>query len=503
MFGELGRAEALGPDPASAVVHLRAALGAGPERELRDELVAELMSVLWHLGRRGELLELARTELELCDPRSELDSRRRLEAALIMGLKFNVEHYDELDARLEALAPELTGDSAAERVMLAILAQRRVERAEPVEGALAAARLALDRGLLADHAPSLRAPAGVALRALIESDQYEDAARWIAEGLEVARARGSRLGLLTAHRFLAERAHCMGDLADAEADARLVASAWAEFPSLAAFVAAGILGQTLVARGELEQAEAALDELGDGLRYPGFPNSVVAVARGELALARRDASGALADFTRAGEEFPYSGWRPGAARAQLLLGEGARATELADEELARAQRFGAPRGLGIALRVAGLCHGGKRGLGLLEESVEVLQDSPAALERATSLCELGAALRRARRRVDSRPHLREAVELAHRCGAQPLAERARTELVASGARPRRVALSGVESLTASELRVCQLAADGMSNAEIAQALFVTRRTVETHLGNAYRKLEITSRAELAKALRGG
>ena len=153
VFGELGRAEALGPDPASAVVHLRAALGAGPERELRDELVAELMSVLWHLGRRGELLELARTELELCDPRTELDSRRRLEAALIMGLKFNVEHYDELDARLEALAPELTGDSPPERVMLAILAQRRVERAEPVEEAVAAARLALDRGLLADHAP--------------------------------------------------------------------------------------------------------------------------------------------------------------------------------------------------------------------------------------------------------------------------------------------------------------------------------------------------------------
>ena len=168
------------------------------------------------------------------------------------------------------------------------------------------------------------------------------------------------------------------------------------------------------------------------------------------------------------------------------------AAGLAEEELARARRFGAPRALGIALRVAGLCQGGKRGLGLLEESVEVLQESPAALERATSLCELGAALRRAKRRADSRPPLREALELAHRCGAQPLAERARTELVASGARPRRVALSGVESLTASELRVCQLAADGLSNADIAQALFVTRRTVETHLGNAYRKLEITS-----------
>ena len=283
-----------------------------------------------------------------------------------------------------------------------------------------------------------------------------------------------------------------------------MASAWAEFPSLAAFIAAGILGQTLVARGELEQAEAALDELGDGLRYPGFPNSVIAVARGKLALARGDASGALADFMRAGEEFPYSGWRPGAARAQLLLGEVPAAAELADEELARgAAVWGAARARGSPCVLPASCHGGKRGLGLLEESVEVLQDSPATLERATSLCELGAALRRAKRRVDSRQHLREAVELAHRCGAQPLAERARTELVASGARPRRVALSGAESLTASELRVCQLAADGMSNAEIAQALFVTRRTVETHLGNAYRKLEIASRAELANALRGG
>ena len=77
------------------------------------------------------------------------------------------------------------------------------------------------------------------------------------------------------------------------------------------------------------------------------------------------------------------------------------------------------------------------------------------------------------------------------------------ELRASGARPRRSALSGVDALTASELRVCQHAADGMTNAEIAQTLFVTRRTVETHLGNAYRKLDIKSRAELPGALKGG
>ena len=220
-------------------------------------------------------------------------------------------------------------------------------------------------------------------------------------------------------------------------------------------------------------------------------------------MARGDAAGALRHFTGAGDDFPYSPWRPGAAAASLLAGERVDALAVADDELARAQRFGAPRGLGIALRVAGLCHGGDRGFELLEESVGVLAASRAKLEYAQSLCELGAAMRRAKRRADSRPPLREALEIAHQCGAEPLEERARTELRASGARPRRAALSGPESLTASELRVCQLAAEGLTNAEIAQALFVTRRTVETHLGNAYRKLEIKSRTELPTALEGG
>jgi DNA-binding CsgD family transcriptional regulator len=466
-------------------------------------MVAELLSTLWHLGRRAELLQLTRTELERCDPDTEAESRRRLEAALVAGLKFNVSHYEELDSRLAALAPGLTGESPAERAILAVHAQRLVERGEPAAEAVAAARMALDRGLLLDHAPSLRAPAGVALRALIESDEHDAAAHWISEGLGLARARGSRLGQLTAHRFLAELAYHSGELTAAEADARLVASTWGESHSLAAFCAAAILAQALAARGRLDEADAALAELGDGRQFPGFPNSVVSIAKGDLALAVGDPEAARGHFTRAGEDFPFSPWRPGAARSNFLLGNGDEAVAVADEELTRARRFGASRRLGIALRIGGLARGGEAGIGLLEESVEALRDSPAALERAISLCELGAALRRAKRRADSRPLLKEALELAHRCGAEPLEERARTELLASGARPRRVALTGVESLTASELRVCQLAADGLSNAEIAQALFVTRRTVETHLGNAYRKLHIKSRTELPAALGGG
>jgi DNA-binding CsgD family transcriptional regulator len=93
------------------------------------------------------------------------------------------------------------------------------------------------------------------------------------------------------------------------------------------------------------------------------------------------------------------------------------------------------------------------------------------------------------------------MEVAHRCGASAMVARAREELQLTGARPRRIALSGRDALTPGERRVADLAAEGMSNKEIAQALFVTLRTVEMHLSNAYRKLGIGSREGLADALR--
>jgi DNA-binding CsgD family transcriptional regulator len=174
---------------------------------------------------------------------------------------------------------------------------------------------------------------------------------------------------------------------------------------------------------------------------------------------------------------------------------------LAEEDLELARTWGAPRALGAALRVAGLMEGAGRGVALLEEAVEVLRASPARLEHAKARTELGAALRRLNRRSAAREQLRRAVELATICGAAPLAARAETELLATGARPRRIALSGVASLTPSERRVAEMAAQGPTNREIAQALFVTQRTVEVHLTSIYRKLAISSRSQLAGALR--
>jgi DNA-binding CsgD family transcriptional regulator len=262
-------------------------------------------------------------------------------------------------------------------------------------------------------------------------------------------------------------------------------------------------------QGKLDEAEAALAraDLGDAL-----PDSARLLylrdSSARLRLLRGDLNGGLAEMLDAGRRFEsvgsrnpaYIAWRSPAALALHQLGEQDEARRLAGEELELARAWGAPRALGAALRAAGLTEGGDHGLALLEEAVQVLGDSPAKLEHAKARTELGAALRRANRRSQAREQLRQAVELATICGATDLAARAERELLATGARPRRIALSGADSLTPSERRVAELAASGPTNREIAQALFVTQRTIEVHLTSIYRKLGISSRSQLAAAL---
>ena len=153
------------------------------------------------------------------------------------------------------------------------------------------------------------------------------------------------------------------------------------------------------------------------------------------------------------------------------------------------------------MRAAGLLAGGERGIELLSDAVTTLSRSPSALEQARALTDLGGVLRRAGRRADAREPLRAGLRLARDCGAERLAERAEQELRAAGAKPRRLAFSGAESLTASELRIAEMAASGLSNQQVAEALFVTSKTVENHLGRVYQKLGIHSRDEIADALR--
>jgi DNA-binding CsgD family transcriptional regulator len=133
---------------------------------------------------------------------------------------------------------------------------------------------------------------------------------------------------------------------------------------------------------------------------------------------------------------------------------------------------------------------------LLREAVRMLEGSPALLERTRAVVELGGALRHHGRLKEAREVLREGMDLAHRIGATALLELSRSELNAAGSRPRRYAVTGIGALTPSELRVARLAAEGRTNREVAQTLFVTPKAVEYHLANAYPKLGIASRVEL-------
>ena len=217
--------------------------------------------------------------------------------------------------------------------------------------------------------------------------------------------------------------------------------------------------------------------------------------------ARTDLEDALRHIAMSRGFFPWAT----DARVALVpvlraLGDDDAARAVAEEALASATTAESRRRLGGALRICGLVTGGKDGIDLLRRTADTLASSPAVLWRAQAYVDLGAALRRDGQDSSARSILKEGMEPAHRCGATPLADRAEEELRAAGGRPRRRAGIGADALTASERRVAQLAAGGVSNKEIAQSLFVTLRTVEMHLSNTYNKLEIRSRHELAEAL---
>jgi len=195
-----------------------------------------------------------------------------------------------------------------------------------------------------------------------------------------------------------------------------------------------------------------------------------------------------------------SRWRSHACFALIAMGDSAGARQMARDDLWRARRWGAASGTGVALRAAALVEGDAGSVGRLREAAAVLEGSLARLEYARALTDLGAALRRGNHRAEARGALQDGLDLAERCGAGALAERARTELRAAGGRPSQLLGAGPRQLTVSERRVAELAAEGRSNPEIAQVLFVTRKTVETHLGHVYHKLGVSGRGQLGRVL---
>jgi DNA-binding CsgD family transcriptional regulator len=335
----------------------------------------------------------------------------------------------------------------------------------------------------------------------------------LGRALEQARRRGDKVYIGHSLGHLAYLRWRRGDLAGGIAEAETVldlaaqpSEQWDPGTTFALVMRALCLAE----RGDLAAAASAL-ELPEGLegRLAGtwwwpwllYGRGRVALARGEWAEARTQSLAAGERMLAIQAPSPdYMPWRSLAAQALAREGERERALTLAREELERARKEGSQRATGIALTALGTIEGGEAGLKALAEAVDELAGRPDRLEHARALCEHGAALRRANRRADAREPLKSAIELARACGATPLTQRAHAELRATGARPRSLTFTGIESLTARERQVAELAAEGRSNPEIAQELFVTRNTIETHLRSVYRKLELDSRTQLAAAL---
>ena len=431
----------------------------------------------------------------------------RLEAELVCNASLYAAGVPEVRARLlrpavPASTLELWRPNAAMQAMFC---------GQPAGDVLELLWPALNGDALSNEPDSLLN--SVAMLVLIQSDELETACASCTALIDLARPRGWRIALAHGSFLRAIALVRAGRIREAEADARLSfefkrghsplpALLWSLYP----------LVDALTELDEPAGADTALASVGLGDPPAGaLASPLLLQSRARLRLAQHRPADAHADLCGAAarwEEFGilhpgFASWRVDATEALVALGEIGDARRHADEHIALAERLGLPGPLGAGLRArAGTADGDER-IALLERAVTLLADSPTQLEHARALTDLGAALRRANRRADARAPLRQALDLAERGGMRLLARRARDELRATGARPRRAALTGPHALTAAEHRVAHFAADGNSNREIAAQLYVTQRTVETHLTHAFQKLDIHARAELPAALAAG
>jgi DNA-binding CsgD family transcriptional regulator len=505
---ELGEAE-VGMDPPAAVEHLGQALASATNPQRRASICLTLLRALLQVGR----VEDAVAEVKACiGALGEGDKELvlRLEAELVSTLRQGLATSPLADESIERWKGRIDGRTPSERLMLTHLAAQSALTGSDAATVAGLAQQALAEGqLLADQSSGsflYYAP----IYQLLCADRFELAEAHLEQAARDAHSRGSPLGFAMVSTMRSYLAFARGNMGDAEAEARSAVNdagrlGWAY--GLPAAIEALI--SALVEQGCLAEADELLtrhrmsDELPDSLAY-----RLLLGSRGHLRLAQGRDQEALDDFTelmRREEQFgpanlfltPY---RSLAAIALSRLAKSEQANRMVDECLIAARTWGAPRMLAMALQQASVVKGGERGLDLLRESVALMGNTQALLVRAHCLVDYGAALRRAGRRSEAVVQLRQGLDIAYRCQAKPLVQLAREELKVLGTRPRRTAISGLDSLTASERRVAQLASEGRANRAIAQALFVTNRTVEVHLTHTYQKLGIRSRDDLAAAM---
>ena len=494
---ELGRLQAMTGHPGAETTLRRALDEAAPDAAGRADIAVDVAACCFGATQFEAAVEV----LLPVRGRGELDAERRLLVDGVLAAAAweagDGEHYV---AVADALPRDLPGDTPGQRLALSQLVGRMMDDCAPCSDALAMALRAIgpDAAPLAVTGIDLGDP----MWAIIACGALDQAAALLEDRQAHARDAGHEALFAASQIGLARISRFRGDLRGAEAHCRL----GLELPGLQTFDRRALTEQllaSLIRQGRLEDAQAVVDAdpiLLERSRARFEAQIAVEAGNARDALPALEAARRLAEQLQSRNPADNWQWLVTYIRALHLCDRTSEALALVAEWLPRAERFAQPMVLGGLLALRGQLRGGQEGMDDLRRAVDLLDDSPFAYERTSARLELGAAMRRSGRRADAREVLRAALDQATRMSALGLASRAEAELRATGAKPRRAALTGVDALTPSELRIARLAAAGRSNREIAQHLFLTINTVDSHLRSVFRKLDLSSRTQLADAL---
>ncbi|MHC0432833.1 helix-turn-helix transcriptional regulator [Streptomyces sp. O3] len=519
VLADLGAAELRARHP-DCVDHLAGALRGLDDPVERQRVRLDLAAALTSAGRPAEARALLAEPLSPTAAPHDHAATRSLRSVLAWALP-----DDDTAARASESAP--AGVDAAERGSLrgpdvrARAAGEALARGLPARRVARLARSAVAAGTrTGDVRAGERAgerdmelpPVTVAAWALAQCDQLPAAERALAEIARRSAEQGHTLAATTAEALRGTVLLDSGRIAEAETVARAVLRDQTGpcLTLIAVPVAAAALVHCLIETERLAEAEQTLRRTGLAGQLPDTAFSVpLRLARGRLWIRLERPAEGLAELLDCRGLAQRRGWLPPSAACAYLpdaahalaLAEGPHAArKIAAEEIVRARSFGAPRPLAAALRTHSELMGTGDGLARVEEAADLLAALPGTLEHARTLVALGSALRRAGNRTAARRRLTEGMERAHGFGARALHNAARAELRLAGARLTRTTAGPAAALTPAELRVAQKASIGLTNKEISRTLFVTVKTVEWHLSQAYAKLGIGKRSELPGAL---
>ncbi|HEX6358767.1 LuxR C-terminal-related transcriptional regulator [Actinophytocola sp.] len=482
-------------DPEAAAAYLGRAIEATSDPRTRALLADRLGVLALRTQRVGGAFPLLCDVLDTLDERLDAEARARLESVILgIGLHSASTVPEVLDRARAMRVP--AGDTPVERLALGMLAITAMVDGGSATQAAERARAASAGAVVLHNGPVI-----VAARILDRAGVPTEALS-VLDGVS-ATIRRSETGRTYCHVLAARSviAAGMGRCAEAAADAENAMRicrdrGWAA-PRLA-------FASALLERGEHARAEMVLN----GIHEPTFvwEHHGLLMARAQARFLKGDQDGALSLVLRCGRSLEEAGIRsPMLAQWWLLAavvlaeqGRHAEARTLVEAQTEPLTRWGTAEALGLGQLAMGIA---TQEVDLMVAAVDRLAESPARLSELRAGLHVGAALLRAGDDAGARKHLRRVVDVATRCGHRVIRSTATGLLMAAGGRIRKPSAEVPGPLTAAERRVADHASAGATNREISRELYISVRTVETHLSRAYRKLGVSSRDELARALR--